>query len=46
MVLVMVLVMVFLKDAVSRACSQRPAENGSQVAAGASEVNVNEGMEN
>lgn len=40
--------MVFLKVAVSQVRSELPAaaENGSQVAAGASKVNVNEGMEN
>lgn len=40
--------MVFLKDAVGQVPPELPAaaENGSQVAAGATKVNVNEGMEN
>lgn len=40
--------MVFLKDGVSQVRSELPAatENGSQVAAGATKVNVNEGIEN
>lgn len=40
--------MVFLKDAVSQVRSELPAAtaNGSQVAAGATKVNVNEGIEN